>query len=440
MPETADRHVRVAKPTRSYDASVGTMTLSSMHADLYLNNSICIPGRTPPYDWRHNFLLPRHRLLTALCHSHGGLHRVYLPHHLGNMKPPARCPRKNTYIPVAHNGLRIAHEILGLGPSTSPALADVVLVAIDFENTDGLRSTRFQKSSTRPLRSQVGLAILDTKELQHGTPGEAIKTHSFPTGSFRYVQNVRKRFLLGKTTRIAPLEIAYCIRSCIPSNRNVVIVGHGVANDLRVLQALNFHFDASPIVLDTAQIAQRSFNLELSLSHLLPVLGSSFRELHCAGNDANFTLRALLLLAVAGCTAEVQIQFQLQLDVLRQISTHPIPRPMLWQLKQLDVLQQVTARLTPRPRHWDTLPAHLEHLAMKPLPKKKPRWSRGRKAKARSWTVEKQDQIRAARRRERQEADELHKLGLGHDVFDGLLTVNAMIYSKIYEAADVRLH
>jgi DNA polymerase III epsilon subunit-like protein len=66
--------------------------------------------------------------------------------------------------------------------------------------------------------------------------------------------------------------------------------------------ALNFQFGTNILtVLDTSQIAKEIWNGRVgSLDRLLGVLGCPHNRLHCAGNDANFTLKALLLLAAMG--------------------------------------------------------------------------------------------------------------------------------------------
>jgi hypothetical protein len=69
------------------------------------------------------------------------------------------------------------------------------------------------------------------------------------------------------------------------------------------LQALGFRFPVRrcSTLLDTAKIAEESFGYWVgSLSKVLRTLGCPYDGLHCAGNDANFTLKALFLLAAKG--------------------------------------------------------------------------------------------------------------------------------------------
>jgi hypothetical protein len=63
---------------------------------------------------------------------------------------------------ITKNGLHILHEIFRLANDSSriPRLSDVILIAIDFENTNIIKSG-FSQTNT----CQVALAIFDTKEI-----------------------------------------------------------------------------------------------------------------------------------------------------------------------------------------------------------------------------------------------------------------------------------
>lgn len=283
---------------------------------------------------------------------------------------------------ITKHGMRTLHTVLGLQSSSSTAtdtvpspptplpFQDTVLIAIDFENIDGIKYR-----SSDALKCQVGLAVLDTKELSCTALDKAITTHSFVVGPSQYVTNTQHKFMFGKVSEITFSEIRERIESCIPRHRNIVVVGHGMGGDLSALQALEVPLSASTIVLDTLNIAKICLGWgQLSLRNLLSALGCPFDRLHCAGNDAHFTLRALLLIAIAGCSIQEQIQHHLKLDLLRQIATFPLPYPV---------------RLGP--------------LHPKPPTKKWLRLTKKKSIQARSWTAEKQDQIRAARKLRREE-------------------------------------
>lgn len=272
---------------------------------------------------------------------------------------------------------------MGLHPTQPPNLADVILVAIDFENPDGIGSRLSDK-----LRSQAGLAIFDTKQLEHTSvaPDQAIAVYNFVTGPRYYVSDVNRKFLFGKarTARIRASEMA---ESVISPHRNVVIIGHAVANELYVLQFLKISFRHTPIVLDTDAIAEASLGLKgLSLSRLLATLGCPFDQLHYAGNDAFFSLRALLLLAILECAAEAQIQYHARLDAMRCISAFPTASP-----------------------------TQFDPLASKP-PKKSWRTSKTTRVRKTPRSAAEQDQIRDQRQRMRNDKEDFENGALVWDL------------------------
>ncbi|KAK0736187.1 Polynucleotidyl transferase, partial [Apiosordaria backusii] len=263
---------------------------------------------------------------------------------------------------ITRHGLSMLLEILGLSHSVSksPALNDTVIIAIDFEGINTIKSGFTQKDN-----SQVGFAILDTKDLRQVPPEKLISTLNFAAGSSSYVTKASNKFLFGETIAIQSSSMVQTIQSHIPQDRNVVLVGHGILNELQALQALGFEFERPPSgILDTSRIANEVFQFwGGSLGDLLGVLGCPFNRLHVAGNDANFTLRALLLLAAKWCIS--QHQDDEVLDILRDISTRPIPPYVDPEIKAAE--------------------------------RREKRLVKSRKHQSKLWSKEKQDQIRAAR-------------------------------------------
>jgi len=154
-------------------------------------------------------------------------------------------------------GLHILFEIFRLGhhPTGSPRLSDVVLISIAFGANQTIKG-----GFSRSCDSQVGLSILDTREVRKVAPSQLISTYNFATGTPAYVKEAAAKFLFGATTTIYPSGMAGCITSLIPPNRNVVFVGHGIKADLDVLQSLNFEFpDLFSDIIDTSLVGQEIF-------------------------------------------------------------------------------------------------------------------------------------------------------------------------------------
>lgn len=77
------------------------------------------------------------------------------------------------------------------------------------------------------------------------------------------------------------------------------MISHGAHNKIAMLQALGFRFSTNIYVVDTFLIAQEVFGFcQYSLIDLLRRVRCPYNKLHVGGNDAHFTLRAFLLLAL----------------------------------------------------------------------------------------------------------------------------------------------
>lgn len=211
-------------------------------------------------------------------------------------------------------------RLLGLSDDSS-GMSDVVFVAIDFENPQSV----WEKTSSK-VGCQVGIAVLDTKQLEkrrlatassceddeqwNGSMKEAeelITTYNFAAGPVKYCESgrIKNRFLFGKTTLTDSSDMREKVESCIPQNREIILVGHNLHSDLKALESLELNFKtyAPWNAIDTSIIGRQMFTPKSknSLRGILRRLKCPYVALHCAGNDANFTLRAMLLLAARAC-------------------------------------------------------------------------------------------------------------------------------------------
>lgn len=81
--------------------------------------------------------------------------------------------------------------------------------------------------------------------------------------------------------------------------RKVILVGHGLKNDTDYLKSLGFSLAAYKNVthkMDTQTLAGGSKKTQIGLERLILALGIKPDNLHNAGNDAAYTLQALLLI------------------------------------------------------------------------------------------------------------------------------------------------
>lgn len=96
---------------------------------------------------------------------------------------PANTAASDPRPQIAKDGLQIALQVLGLSqkPPAQSNHRDPVLIAIDFENITGIGK---DSKSGQETNTQVGLAVLDTRDITASTPREnIISTYNFITGS-----------------------------------------------------------------------------------------------------------------------------------------------------------------------------------------------------------------------------------------------------------------
>jgi len=103
-----------------------------------------------------------------------------------------------------------------------------------------------------------------------------------------------------------------------PEQRNVVLVGHGLANDESYIRQLRFDMqDVSNIIgyADTQRLA--GVNM-IALAKVLTGMGIHAVNLHNAGNDSAYTLQALMRMVIAENGRPGSVE-----KLLRQIKAKP---------------------------------------------------------------------------------------------------------------------
>ncbi|KAK5627552.1 hypothetical protein RRF57_003267 [Xylaria bambusicola] len=196
-------------------------------------------------------------------------------------------------------GLQIVQEALGLSNATYPSLwSRSLLLSIDFEHLDNIRS-----GFTKGGNCQVGIATLDTSNLQKDLlppPNNLIETYNYVSGSNQYIKKVIPKFIFGESLVVNSASILKMIELIIPQhqNRRIIIVSHGIQNELMALHALGYRFSANMHAVCSHRLAVETLGLQCALGKLLRWVGCPYHSLHIGGNDAHFTLKACLLLAL----------------------------------------------------------------------------------------------------------------------------------------------
>lgn len=194
---------------------------------------------------------------------------------------------------------------------------DAIFVSLDFEYS--LRKvlngpvTKAGKPKKEYRISQMGIATLDTRDLGCVFPlptgVDLISTQLFNIGHW---PEANKKLLFGECTPITADDVKAVLVNalCVPDDRTVmghfrdiVLVGHSLDQEVNIMSQFGLNLtDIAPIIatLDTHRISNKELGKGFSLFTLLKELGGVKMEhkdlFHNAANDANFTLRALLML------------------------------------------------------------------------------------------------------------------------------------------------
>jgi hypothetical protein len=233
--------------------------------------------------------------------------------------------RKRDFGIARAGGLQHAEQVFGLRDIKDfDSFSDIVFVSIDLE----VSRQEICKPGA-PLVKEFGIATLDTRHLRclasPFTATKSISTLQFSTS------HASKDFLdcdftdfkecvFAETFLVSQTDLSTTVTRCLriqddtsPDSRalrNIVIIGHSIKTDLKILQRLGINvYEVAPVlaILDTHLVARNllgansstpmtSFKLRALLAELKCPYESS--DLHNAGNDATFTLHGMLMLVI----------------------------------------------------------------------------------------------------------------------------------------------
>ncbi|VUC37717.1 unnamed protein product [Clonostachys rosea] len=189
----------------------------------------------------------------------------------------------------------IGQDLPGIG------IKDVLLLAFDVDIKSG------EKKVTLDQRWHIGVSTFDTRclleRLDESVPSPAITSYHFLNINAKPIKT--RPFLWGETESLALPAISSRIQALI-KGRTYVLVMHGADMDCKfLLNNLNADLvGEAGYIMDTVKAAQFPLGLyyRYSLERLLEELGIPYANLHVAGNDAHFALRALMMIAVRDFT------------------------------------------------------------------------------------------------------------------------------------------
>ncbi|KAL2069378.1 hypothetical protein VTL71DRAFT_14055 [Oculimacula yallundae] len=229
-------------------------------------------------------------------------------------------------LPISRTSLEDLIGIFGLGQHEP---RDVVLVSLDLE---GPRQNRCH------VISQIGVSYFDTRRLHH--PNQAdhhhFATRHFIVGGQRRLAHVGAKYHFGDSEHITSQDgVDDVLRNLllIPDEkapekyRDIVLLAHGISADLATCRKRGYSLeDLTSVVglLDTAYLARDVLGTTMPLCSLLNILELPSKELHNAGNDANYALRALLVLCSYG-VSPLSAKSIGTLDYFKGIAFEPLP-------------------------------------------------------------------------------------------------------------------
>ncbi|KAJ4325664.1 hypothetical protein N0V84_003379 [Fusarium piperis] len=212
--------------------------------------------------------------------------------------------------------LMLKHTQEYLGLVGNPEGHDVVFICVDVEAIE---------RPPNPV-SEIGFAILDTRDIQGIAPGECgrgwwpkIRCHHLRVKeyaglrNYRYVKGCPNAFNFGKSTFPTKAKTKDAILAVLDpymkDSRNIAIVGHDINQDIKYLKSLGIDIEAATNAyppVDTKDIHQSwtNSNNGRGLSSVLLELGIASKNLHNAGNDAYYTLCAMIGIAIEGAKGE----------------------------------------------------------------------------------------------------------------------------------------
>ncbi|KIE02809.1 QDE-2-interacting protein, partial [Metarhizium majus ARSEF 297] len=209
---------------------------------------------------------------------------------------------------------------LGLQGARDPPGKPVTFICVDIEAIE---------VAPNPV-SEIGIAVLNSEHLKGIAAGPSganwwdfIEAHHVRVKeyaglvNYRFVQGCPNNFDFGTSVFPRRAELVDTINATFAKYANgahdVVLVGHDIKSDIKYLSTIGFPIDQLPGLIgnvDTQAIyrAWKDGTKSPSLGSVLVDLDIRYKNLHNAGNDAVYTLRAMVAIAVVGLHSEQDAQ------------------------------------------------------------------------------------------------------------------------------------
>lgn len=204
----------------------------------------------------------------------------------------------------------------------------------------------------------IGIVTLDTLELGNGCEIDTIlRTQNYVTKDILRPYHASKSapdpkaFLFGESKRVLPAEIRALFERTFahfaPENecRKLIVVGHGMHQDLKAMRDIGIDLldeEKFPSILGILDTERMAYHLAVDkklrlqprggfvLNQLITDLGIPYQKnaFHNSGNDANFTMRALLTMTVGvlEMREDMSSEIMAKCRMLKSIAAAPLPK------------------------------------------------------------------------------------------------------------------
>jgi len=224
--------------------------------------------------------------------------------------------RQATY---AHNGRICLDDLLSALRGGERPSKNYVLVAIDFEG------------GTEKI-TEIGISSTNTKEIfDEDTLRLSIHDEHYATAK----RGSSGGFLFGETTRIATHMLATVLRELLAFDHKecldgIILVGHGLwAAEIHQLDKYGVSIESFPSIvgtLDTSRLCVRGRGGRLC--DIINAYNIPYRRgsIHCAGNDAHYTLQLMLASMLERLNPfEIPDGSWIWMDVILELINRPLP-------------------------------------------------------------------------------------------------------------------
>jgi DNA polymerase III epsilon subunit-like protein len=289
-------------------------------------------------------------------HSHPGLQSTMDRF----VKPSTAAKQPAFQTPAALQALRSVQRLLDLVPKANfkTDLPEPVFVCIDCE--------AFEHAQHKI--TEVGVAVLDTRTLVDIDPGldggawlEKIQyAHYRPVEhahlrNKNFIRGCAESFNFGPTTWLRLPDAKKVLHNIFryPSQlaeaadftktwsgpaRNIIFVGHNASSDDTFLKQLGFELSVDAVIsctIDTQQIAGGTKKSPIGLHRLCLGLDMEPVNLHNAGNDAAYTLQAMVKMAVRdhvnpGSVYQKLASLPVRKREMPKFKYSPLVAPQIW--------------------------------------------------------------------------------------------------------------